>query len=110
MMNRTTRCFLRVSPIFDRVADARPSGAQGVVQFFDQALRTGFHVRGVALPTFLRLVEIIRNVQGGEYGDLRGVDRRRALRHFFHAGIDETGEVMNVATIPVRTYAVRLTE
>src|SRR4051812_47711591 len=97
-------------PESPRGADASPSSAQGVVQFLDQALRTGLHVRGVALPTFFRLVEVIRNVQGGEYGDLRGVDRRRALRHFFHAGIDETGQVMNVAALPVRTYAVRLTE
>src|SRR5215468_6123837 len=55
---KTTRCSCRVP---EPCSGCRrlASSAQGVVQFSNQALRTGFHIRRVALPASFCLVKII---------------------------------------------------
>src|SRR5271154_1462549 len=98
------------APNFSGVPTHRLSGAQGVVQFSNQAFHTGLRIRGVALPFLFRLVKIIRNVQGGEDRDLRGVDRRRPFRNFFHSRIYETSQIMNVTALAIGADAVRLAE
>ena len=76
----------------------------------NEKLRAGLCIRGVALPTFFRLVKIVRNVQGGEDRDLGRIDRRRTFRHFLHPGIHEAGQVVNVGAVPLGPDAVRLSE
>src|SRR6266496_6661579 len=106
--NATAR-FTRV-PDAVGVADASPSGSQGVVQFSNQAFGPDPKVCGLACPTLLRLVKIIRDVQGSQDGNLRRIHRRCPFRYFFHSRVDEAGQVMNVGAVTFGADVVGLAE
>jgi hypothetical protein len=86
------------------------SAAQGVVQFSNEALRPNPEVRRFARSTLLRLVKIVRDVQGSEDGDLGRVHRRCSLGHFFHSRVDQPGKVVNVVGVALGTDVVGLAE
>src|SRR5688500_5893868 len=92
------------------VADASPSGAQGVVQFSNQALRTGPKVRRLATSPFLRLIKIVRDVQCSQDGNFRRVDGGCPFGHFLHARVHQAREVMDVGAVAFGPHVVGLTE
>ena len=65
---------------------------------------------GSTFSTLLHLIKIVRNIQSRQNGNFCRIHRCRPVSHFLHPGIDETGQVMNVAAIAVGADAVRLAE